>query len=545
MLRFKSAGHTMDTPLNAAASTAGSVISASEFEVPPYQREYSWQEDEVREFFEDIQRSLEGETYFLGLIILTDEAGKKNIVDGQQRIVTLTLLASALFHEAKARSRQALADRLSADFLYSINYETDGSDPRVKLTDIADNETLQHIIAYGEVPTELEIDSVSAELSKSYIFIRKQLREDLRADPFKRLGKWTEFITHKLYFAVFTHPDSQSAYQVFEVINTRGRDLTTADLLKNFTISQSPPMQRAAIYDRWKDISNKFQGDGGSFVQYIRHAVTINNGHVLSKDLYSFLAFRENYRGRTPPTSVELLELLESHLSLYLQMVDPSLPGPASTTALGVFAALNRLNVITVRPLMMAMYDAEDTELGLEQLLRLVTRRIVVGNLGTGNIERRFAEAARLVTRSHSWVDPLGQLSDLNPERDTFEEILQRRTLNKGVLSYIKNSICARSIVPAQYAALHFIIPKSGADHPYFLEGELNYWGNTIGNTFISTSDKRFGGGDWDDFRREMIPTAAPGEFTELLASFERWNASAIREVAAELALVAGEVWYD
>ncbi|TDH59265.1 DUF262 domain-containing protein [Dankookia rubra] len=57
----------MDTPLNAAASTAGSIFSASEFEVPPYQREYSWQEDEVREFFHDLQRSLDDETYFLAL----------------------------------------------------------------------------------------------------------------------------------------------------------------------------------------------------------------------------------------------------------------------------------------------------------------------------------------------------------------------------------------------------------------------------------------------------------------------------------------------
>lgn len=535
----------MDTPLNAAASTAGSVISASEFEVPPYQREYSWREDEVREFFEDIQRSLEEETYFLGLIILTDEDGKKNIVDGQQRIVTLTLLAAALFHEAKARGRQALADRLSADFLYSINYETDGNDPRVRLTDTSDNDTLQYIIAHGDTPRNLEIESVSGELSKSFLYLKQNLREDLRSDPFRRLGKWTEFITHKLYFAVFTHPDSQSAYQVFEVINTRGRDLTTADLLKNFTISQSPPNRRTAVYDHWKDISNNFQGDGSTFVQYIRHVVTVNSGHIPSKDLYSFLAFREKYRGKTPPTSVELMNLLERYLPLYLQMVDPSLPGPASESSLSVFAALNRLNVITVRPLMMAMHEAADTEFGLQQLLRLVTRRIVVGNLGTGNIERRFAEAARLVSGSGSWVDPLDHLSDLSPDSDAFAEILQRRTLNKGVLSYLRNAICARSIVPPKYYPLHFITPKSGADHPDFLEGELNYWGNTIGNTFISVSEKRLGSGDWEDFKEEMLPNGAPGEFFNSLGRFETWNAGSIREIAAELAQVAVEVWYE
>jgi uncharacterized protein with ParB-like and HNH nuclease domain len=280
----------VDTPLKAAATTAGSIFSTSRFEVPPFQREYSWQEDEVREFFEDLQRSLDDDTYFLGLIILTEEDAKKKIVDGQQRIVTLTLLASALYHEARVRNRGALADRLSADFLYSINYKTDGSEPRVVLTDPTDNATLQYIIANGEPPAESSADSVSVELSKSFKFLRRELRNDLRQDPFKRLGIWTEFITHKLYFAVFIHPSPASAYQVFEVINTRGRDLTTADLLKNFTISQSPPIERAGIYHRWKQITENFQSDGANFVQYIRHAVTVGSGHVLPKDLFSFLA---------------------------------------------------------------------------------------------------------------------------------------------------------------------------------------------------------------------------------------------------------------
>ena len=535
----------MDTPLKAAASTAGSLIAASEFEVPPYQREYSWQTDEVREFFQDLQRSIEDNTYFLGLIILTEEDGKKKIVDGQQRIVTLTLLASALFHEANARNRGALADRISADFLYSINYETDGSDPRVVLTDAADNETLQYIIAKGDVPKHADVDTVSTELCRSFAFLRKELRDDLRQDPFKRLGKWTEFITHKLYFAVFIHPTPASAYQVFEVINTRGRDLTTADLLKNFTISQSPLAQRASIYERWKYIAENFQGDGASFVQYIRHAVTVRSGHILSKDLFSFLAARSTHGAKVPPTSTELLELLEQLLPLYLQMIDPSLPGPASDTALGVFGALNRLNVITVRPLMMAMFDAPDTERGLEHLLRLVTRRVVVGNLGTGNIERRFAEAARRVHQTRSWQDALAELSDLSPERETFSEILQKRTLNKGVLSYVKNAICARSIAPSVYAPLHFIVPKSAQNHPGFLDGELSYWGNTIGNTFLSIAEKRLGGAEWEDFKRVMLPTAASGEFTELLGSFENWDANAIREVGRNLACLAAEIWYD
>lgn len=538
----------MDAPLNASSSTAGGLISGSTFEVPPYQREYSWGEDEVREFFEDIQRSLDSDSYFLGLIILTDEDGRKKIVDGQQRVVTLTLLASALYHEAKRRGRSALAERLNADFLTSINYDTDGSDPRVVLTDSADNDTLQHIVTTGETPVQTagNTDSVSVEICRSYRFIIKELRDDLKPDPFKRLGKWTEFITNKLYFAVFVHPSPSSAYQVFEVINTRGKDLTTADLLKNFIISQVPHNQRGEIYDRWKRIADSFQNDGtNSFVQYIRHVVTVQSGHILPKDLFSFLASRNEHSPRMAPSPIALIEMLETRLALYLQMVDPSLPGPADEHALAVFRALNRLNIITVRPLMMAITDVADSDEGLDQLLRLVVRRIVVGNLGTGNIERRFAEAARRVAETSQWFDALAELDDLNPERYFFIDRLSKRSLNKIVLGYLRNTILSNNIAPDNYYFTHFIIPKSLKFHPDFEEGELAFWGNTIGNTFLSTEESRAdSGNDWQTFQQKMFPVAAPNELVTDLGMYPEWNARSIREMGAALASKAAEVWY-
>lgn len=231
----------MQTPLNASASTAGALLSTSIFDIPPFQREYSWMEDEVADFWNDLSAKLETQTYFLGLVILTDETPqkaestardgvgessefRKHVVDGQQRIVTLTLLATALYFEAQARGRSALADRIQADFLRSIDYGSDETKPRVRLSDEKDDATFQSILSGESDNLMAEPDSVSGKMLESYNYIRDKLRQDLKSDPFKRLGKWTEFITHKLYFAVFIHPDASSAYEVYEVINTRGKN---------------------------------------------------------------------------------------------------------------------------------------------------------------------------------------------------------------------------------------------------------------------------------------------------------------------------------
>jgi PIN like domain len=230
----------------------------------------------------------------------------------------------------------------------------------------------------------------------SYEFLRKKLREDLRSDPFKRLGKWADFLTNRLYFAVFVHPDSSSAYQVYEVINTRGKELTTADLLKNYVLSEASDSSRQAQYKRWKEISKQFSDDGNSFVQFIRHAVTVESGHVLPKDLFGFLAGRVKHADRRPPSTSQLMKLLERHLPLYLQMMDPTVAGPAKPEALEIFSALNSLGVIAVRPILLAVANTPDSLSGMKYVLRLVVRRIIVGSLGTGNVERRFPYASRL-----------------------------------------------------------------------------------------------------------------------------------------------------
>jgi Protein of unknown function DUF262 len=264
-----------------------------------------------------------------------------------KRIITLTLLAIALYYEAMKRGRKALADRLQADFLRSIDYATDDTDPRVRLSDENDDATLQAILSTGQPPAATSDEgSVSHRMVQSFKYLTQQLTDDLKPDPFRRLGKWTEFLTHHLYFAVFIHPDPATAYQVYEVINTRGRELTTADLLKNYILSETRPAEREAYYRRWQFLSAQFDPAGtNNFVQYIRHVITVRSGHILPRDLYSFIAQRSPILGENAPSPNELMKFLEEYLPIYLQMINPTLAGPADAEALKIFAALNSLGV--------------------------------------------------------------------------------------------------------------------------------------------------------------------------------------------------------
>lgn len=538
----------METPLNASSSTAGALMSAGRFRVPEFQREYAWEREEVGEFIQDLSQALHDDTYFLGLIIQTGGGAAKDIVDGQQRLLTLTLLAAALFHEARSYERKALAERIQSTFLRSIDFESDEELPRLQLSGAADNETLREILDHPArelAHLQASDETVSALLVAAYRQVSDRLIADLASDPFKRLGMWADFITNKLYLASFVHPDPASAYRVFEVINTRGKELTTADLLKSYVLSQTPTAQRIERYNEWQEIAKRFSVESaGIFVQFIRHAVTTERGHVPPRDLYDILAARGSgsKRGMTPP---ELIGLLQKYQPLYMQMMDPTIDGPATEEMLGVFSVLNELNVIAVRPILLAMSEAPNPADGMRKLLRLVVRRVVVGNLGTGNVERRFGQTAQRIANEKEWEPALSTLSDLNPTIDEFKSQVHRRSFNRNVLAVVRQSVIQHTITPEPVGHPYLIKPRdsqwSAAD-----EDRAGYWASTIGNSFLATEARRpMGSSSWMGFKAALLPHGVEGEWTDRIVAYSSWDIAAISKIGEQMAEAAGTVWYD
>jgi hypothetical protein len=538
--------HSVETPLNASSTTAGTLFSGYRFAVPQYQREYAWDRDDVEEFWRDLRGGLEDESYFLGLVILTGTGTRKDVVDGQQRLLTLTLLAAALFHEAVIADRRALADRLQSTFLRSIDFDSDEELPRIILSGEEDSKTLDAILMEpaSALRSRDVTDDMSKQLLAAYRSLSENLSKDLAPDPFKRLGIWADFLTNRLYLANFVHPDPASAYRVFEVVNTRGKELTTADLLKSFVLSQTSETARADRYEQWKSISGQFPADNPNlFVQFIRHAVTTRVGHVLPKDLYDVLATGSSNRRRMGPD--ELMVLMGDLLPLYLQMIDPLVDGPANSSQLDIFSVLNRLSVISVRPMLLAIAETDDADDGMRELLKLVVRRVVVGTLGTGNVERRFGQAAQRISDERTWKGALGALGDLNPQRDEFVRQLHRRSLNKNVLTVLRQSIIQRTVMPAPIGYLHLIMPRQTLWSGFSVD-TASYWLSTIGNTMLARESRRpAGSSTWQGFHEYLLPLAVEGEWKDQIEQESRWDEDVVSSIGEELAEVAATVWFN
>lgn len=182
---------------------------------------------------------------------------------------------------------------------------------------------------------------------------------------------------------------------------------------------------------------------------------------------------------------------------------------------------------------------------GVNELLRLVVRRIVVGSLGTGSIERRFGDAAKKIHDQKNWSATLNELADLNPSKIDFEEQIQKRSYNKNTLTFLRRSILQKSTTPAATGTLHFIRPRQSETWPGFSDGEDNYWAATIGNTILATAERRpKSSGNWDEFKENLLTQAVENEWTNELSSLQKWTAQEVCSIGRLLSEAAANVWY-
>jgi uncharacterized protein with ParB-like and HNH nuclease domain len=230
------------------------------FSIPTYQRPYAWTTDQVSELLTDLLAFLgnssqsvdEVNPYFLGSIVLIkeEESPEADIVDGQQRLATLTILLAVL--------RTKVQDKYAAEltkFIYEKGDLIVGTPNRYRLKMRERDEEFfrQHIQDEKGLESLFQLDR--AQLSDS----RKNIQEnakyfekalaDLEASQQVRL---LQYLMTRCYLVVVSTPDLDSAYRIFSILNSRGLDLQLSDLLKSEVIGAIPKDQQEKYTSIWE-----------------------------------------------------------------------------------------------------------------------------------------------------------------------------------------------------------------------------------------------------------------------------------------------------
>lgn len=227
------------------------LLKGGTFFIPRFQREYSWEEDQITQFWSDIIDNM-NDSYFIGsMVVYKHERSSHALVDGQQRLTTITILLCAIREHYKiledferANGLQAYIEQKTRDNNTVYVLETETSFPY-----------LQEEVLKGE-PSDIRCDVGKEEqaIQKAYSmfknnisdYINKRLHdksvssEENRGKSLKWLSSLRDTV-FDLNVIVITLDKEEDAYLIFETLNTRGKDLALSDLLRNhFTKYLSP-----------------------------------------------------------------------------------------------------------------------------------------------------------------------------------------------------------------------------------------------------------------------------------------------------------------
>ena len=230
------------------------------FEIPPYQRPYAWTTDQASELLTDLLAFLGNDSqavdevnpYFLGSIVLIkeEESPEAEIVDGQQRLTTLTILLAVLRFLVKPEYAAELTK-----FIYEKGDLIVGTPNRYRLRLRERDEVFfrRHIQDEKGLDDLFQLDLAQLTDSQKNLKVNaKYFAEALAKISESQRVRLLQYLMKRCYIVVVSTPDLDSAYRIFSVLNARGLDLRLTDLLKSEIIGAVPTDYQQKYTDIWE-----------------------------------------------------------------------------------------------------------------------------------------------------------------------------------------------------------------------------------------------------------------------------------------------------
>ncbi len=418
------------------------INSAAQYIIPVFQRDYSWTEAECEQFWKDILHIADDTSdrgHFLGSVVYisTEEISSSFtrwlLIDGQQRVTTLTLLMAALRDHIMETGWTGSDDgptakKVEAYFLRNVQEEGDREHKLVLRRH--DQTTLRAILDRDEMP-----EQISERIRDNYEYFREQL---LEADPetvYRGVGRL-------IVVDVTLDRGVDDPQLIFESLNSTGMDLSQADLIRNFILMRLSEKDQTRLYETyWCKIESLFRGSERTFDAFVRDYLALQTrASKQEKADEIYFAFRREF-GSLGSNPVGLDAFLEELLRFARYHAAFSLGGQAPDALREPLARLRR-QVDVPATLIMSLFDCHD-RLGtlstdefvqtIELIESYVFRRSICGHQTRGYWQV-FANLAYRIDETHpleSLAVGLARQHDNYrfPDDEAFRKALETREL--------------------------------------------------------------------------------------------------------------------
>jgi uncharacterized protein with ParB-like and HNH nuclease domain len=297
-------------------------IFSSDFNyiIPSYQRPYAWTIDQASELFDDLydffQREPE-DTYFLGSIVLIKDEGKPSseVIDGQQRLTTLTILLSSLGYMASGIYKDSLRKYICEP---GDEIEQLAPKPRISLRE-RDKTFFANYVQSMQLEALLQLDSaqLSNEAQRNIQENAKLLIDRIQnavAKDSDFIKKFASFLVLRCFLVVVSTPSQQSAFRVFSVLNSRGLDLLPTDIIKSDVIGNITQSKQDDFTDKWEDL--EVQTGRNGFAELFGHIRMIYAKAKAKRTLLE--EFKEHVLSASASSEDLVTNVIEPYAEAYL-----------------------------------------------------------------------------------------------------------------------------------------------------------------------------------------------------------------------------------
>jgi uncharacterized protein with ParB-like and HNH nuclease domain/predicted transport protein len=550
------------------AQLLGFLKKSPQFVIPIYQRTYSWTERECRQLWDDIIRAGKNQeisVHFVGSIVYVEERQSQIshqspllVIDGQQRLTTITLLLAAL---SRALGDYEPVDGFSTRKLrnyYLLNPEESGERHFKLLLSQTDKTTLKAIVDEKEFPRDY-----SLRVKENF----EQFQSLITACQ-GNLAPICNGLAKLMVVDIALSRDQDNPQLIFESMNSTGRELSQADLIRNFVLMGLEPLLQTRLYEEfWRPMELAFGQEAytSDFDAFMRHYLTLRTGEIPRQDQV-YEAFKGHARSRnaTGPAVELLVKEILDFSRYYCAM---ALGAEKDSDLKLAFADLRELKVDVAYPFLLELYaDYKQNVLQKDELLdavRLVESyvfRRAVCNTPTNSLNKTFATFTKVLKKDR-YLESIKAHFLLLPSYRRFpnDDEFWRELQTRDLYNFRSRSYWLRRLenygrkerVPVDEYTIEHIMPQNevvpqawrtmlGSEWKHI----HNTYLHTLGNLTLTGYNSEYSNKPFAE-KRDMAGgfKESPLRVNKGLGELDVWDENSIRTRAKRLAQEIVKVW--
>lgn len=539
-----------------------------QFLIPIYQRTYSWTREQCEQLWNDIVRVASDDAmpaHFLGSIVyiqhgLYQAAGVPQLllIDGQQRLTTLTLLLVAL---ARVAQENATSTEVSTDEIYDtylINKYGKAEQRYKLLLSQSDKEALIQLIDY---PEKVHASRPTNHLFDNYRFFEALLRQETTDLATVYAG-----ISKLIFVDISLDKNYDNPQLIFESLNSTGIDLSQADLIRNYILMGLDNEEQSHIYTAyWYPIEHKFRnnGTGDQFDRFMRDYLTLKQGTIPNVDKV-YATFKTYHHTKMAVPIKEVVEDIARYAGYFANIAFQHEEDGELKRA---FGNINTLKVDVAYPFLMEVYDDYDhARISRDDFLTIIRlvesyvfRRAICGIL-TNSLNKVFSILAKEIDKEH-YLESVQAvfLSKKANARFPLDEEFCAAFGVKEVYNFPRRNYLLRKLenhsrkepVHVENYTIEHVMPQNERLSAAWQEELGSDWQemharylHTIGNLTLTGYNSELSDRPFQE-KRDMDGGFAnsPIKLNRGLARLEHWNKDEIEKRAALLADEATRIW--